>query len=364
MPQIDRTMSEPTNKREAQKQVEGIHAFREQLDALSRQGVLALTAEQRARVDLHLNQTLSRLAERFDVDTSESQKQLSLGMRILSALGGLAFCAAVFLFFYRYWGLLATPVQIAFLILAPSVTLVAMYFTARREKTLYYTALIGVVAFASFVMNLAVLGSIFNIAPSQNALLAWGAFGLLLAYTYRFRLLLAAGLVCLMVFLGASLTAWSGAFWGACAERPEFFLLAGLVTVLVPIVVRHQRFSDFPFIYQLLGLLVIFAALELLMHEGQLSLLPLGRRSIQGFYQICAFAAAGAAIWLGIRHTQLGIMNLGSLCFAIFLFDRLVSWWWEWMPRYLFFLIIGLIAVGLLAVFRRIRSRILAGQLP
>jgi predicted RND superfamily exporter protein len=36
-----------------------------------------------------------------------------------------------------------------------------------------------------------------------------------------------------------------------------------------------------------------------------------------------------------------------------------VDWWWDWMPKYLFFLVIGLISVALLVVFKRLRARLL-----
>ncbi len=357
-------MSEPTGKRDAQKSVERIHAFRDELGQLAREGVLELTVEQQSRLDRHLDKTLADLAQRFDVDINVSQKQISLGMRIVSTLGGLAFCAAVFLFFYRYWGLITTQSQVVILIVTPIVVLIAMYFTARRERTPYYTALLGIVAFASFIMNLVVLGSIFNITPSQNAYLAWGIFALILAYSCRFRLLLAAGLVCLLICSAATLTALSGPYWTFCASRPEFFLLPGLAAVLTPLVAHHRESSDFPFVYRLVGLVAVFAALEVLMHQGRLSVLPIGKKTIEGVYQVAAFAASGAAIWLGIRSQILGIVNLGSAFFALYLFDRLVTWWWDWMPKYLFFLIIGLIAVGLLTVFRGIRSRTLQVQQP
>ncbi len=352
-------MSEPAGKQEAQKRVERIHAFREQLKELAREKVLELTDEQNSSLNLYLDNTLSELAERYDVDISDSQKQISLGMRILSTLGGLAFCAAVFLFFYRFWGLLSTPVQVGILVTTPVLLLLAMHFTARREKTLYYTSLLAVVALASFVMNLSVLGTIFNIAPSQNAAFAWGVFALVLAYGYRFRLMLAAGVICLLVHLAATLTAWSGATWVACLQRPEFFLLSAVVVLLVPTALRHDKLTEFPLVYRMIGLLFLFSALLMLMHTWQWSMLPVGKKSIQTIYQIAAFAAAATTIWLSIRHRMAGIVNLGSAFFAIFLFDRLVSWWWDWMPRYLFFFLIGLIAVGLLAVFRKMRSRMI-----
>ena len=52
------------------------------------------------------------------------------------------------------------------------------------------------------------------------------------------------------------------------------------------------------------------------------------------------------AIWLGIKRQWDGIVNLGSVFFTIFLFCRLYHWWWDWMPKYLFFAIIGAIAGG------------------
>ena len=115
---------------------------------------------------------------RFDVDTTTTQKQMSLGMRIASLLGALALAASAFLFFYRVWGLITTPIQIMILIAAPILAVVAMHYARKREPTPYFTAVLGLVAFAAFVLNIHVLGGIFNITPSQNAFLAWAAFAL------------------------------------------------------------------------------------------------------------------------------------------------------------------------------------------
>jgi hypothetical protein len=49
---------------------------------------------------------------------------------------------------------------------------------------------------------------------------------------------------------------------------------------------------------------------------------------------------------------------MGALAFVAFLYVKLHSWWWDWMPKYLFFLLIGLTAIGLLYVFRRLRGRV------
>ena len=70
-----------------------------------------------------------------------------------------------------------------------------------------------------------------------------------------------------------------------------------------------------------------------------------------------AFAAAGLAAWLGIRARLAHVANLAAAFFVILLYLRFFHWWWDWMPGYLFFLIIGLISIGLLALFRKLRMR-------
>src|ERR1035438_712029 len=186
------------SQRQAQQSADRIRLLREELATPELQQVLALTPDQRSRFDDWSRAQLTGLAQQFDVDTSASQKRVSWGMRIASTLGGIAICAAVVLFFMRYWGYLATPLQVAIVAAIPLFALAGAEFAARRERTLYFTGLLALVAFASFVMNLIVLGSIFNINSTERALLAWGAFALVMAYRYGLRLLLALGLLHLL----------------------------------------------------------------------------------------------------------------------------------------------------------------------
>ena len=109
-------MGKLAGKREAQQRADRIHAFREELAELEHEGALTLDAAQRAALESHLQRTLAALAERFDIDTTESQKGISWGMRVASTLGGLALCAALVLFFLRFWGLLGIPAQVAVLV--------------------------------------------------------------------------------------------------------------------------------------------------------------------------------------------------------------------------------------------------------
>jgi uncharacterized membrane protein len=277
-------------------------------------------------------------------------------MRIASALGGLAFCAAVFLFFYRYWGLLGTPLQVVILVAMPILGLLAVEWVSRHERTLYYTSLIVIVVLAAFALNLYVVGSIFGIAPTPGAFLAWSILALILAYAYRLQLPLAGGLVAVVIYSSAVIISLCGGYWSAFMERPEAFFPGGLALLAVPFVWRHNRCPDFPAVYRTFGWLFLMIALIILNNAGQLSFLPLGRKAIEGVYQVLGFAAAVVAVWTGVRHRLPEAVNLGSVFFAILLFNRLFIWWWDWMPKYLFFLIIGIIALVLLAVFRKLRT--------
>ena len=348
-------MNDITSKREAQQRVDRIRAFRQELARLERENVLTLSSEQRQGLEASLDQELEALAQRFDVDVTESQKQISWGMRIASTIGGLALCAAVFLFFYRFWGLLETPVQVAILMATPISAVLAAEYAARRERTLYFAALLCLVAIASFIMNLSVLASIFNITPAPGGFLVWGAFALILAYHYRLRLPLVAGLVCLGTYVAAELTVFAGVFWPQFPEGSETLIPAGLLMLAVPLAVKHRQFPEFPAVYRLAGLLVVFLALLMLS-------LKMGRSYLLAdaavFYQVTGLVAGALAIWLGIRHRLPAMVNLGATFFVIFLYCRFVAWWWDWMPKYLFFLIIGLISVGLLSLFKRFRRTV------
>lgn len=72
-----------------------------------------------------------------------------------------------------------------------------------------------------------------------------------------------------------------------------------------------------------------------------------------GGFMLCA----ALAIWLGVRHDWSDTLNTGLTFLLIFLYTRLYDWWWEVLPKYLFFLIVGLIAVLVLLILRRLRRQ-------
>jgi len=41
---------------------------------------------------------------------------------------------------------------------------------------------------------------------------------------------------------------------------------------------------------------------------------------------------------------------------VLFLYTKFYQWWWGWMPKYLFFLLIGLTAILALLILKRLRK--------
>jgi uncharacterized membrane protein len=343
------------DKEEAQRRADRIREFREEMDLLVEEQVLVLTEEQRRRVDEYHADLLSSLARVYDVDTSAAQKQMTVGMRIISLLGSMAISAAVFFFFYRIWGLLSTGVQVGILISGPVLATIGVGVAARKERTLYFSTIIALVALACFVLNLTMLGQIFNITPTQNAFLVWALFSLILAYTYNIRLLLVAGIISLTGYLSATAGTFSGCYWLSFGERPENFIFAGLILFGISFV-PHQGFHEFPSIYRFSGMLTVFIAILILSNWGRASYLMLPGNLIEYAYQAASFLVSGFTIWLGVRAHWGGMTNLGATFFMIYLYTKFFDWWWEWMPKYLFFLILGLVAVLFLTILRRLRG--------
>ena len=342
----------------AQESADRIALLRQELATPEVRQVLALTTDQQARFDAWSQAKLAELAVQFDVDTTVSQKRVSWGMRIASTIGAIAICAAVVLFFLRYWGFVSTPAQVVILVLAPLLSIAAAEFTARRERTPYFTGLVALVAFTAFVMNLSVLGDIFNLTSTERALLAWGTFALLMAYRHGLRLLLTIGLLLLIGYGAALVTAHFGYRWFDFGRRPELVALLALVTFCTPLAISHQRSADFPPVYRLVGSLVFFVSIVSLAEWGVPSYLPLSQKDIERLYEVVGLLTSAGAIWLGIVRQWNGTVNTAATAFVVFLFTRLYHWWWEAMPHYLFFAVIGVLGIGLVLAFKRIRGHV------
>jgi serine/threonine protein kinase len=344
----------------AQQRADRIAAFRAEVSELRRTGLLRISEEDLRAVDRHHERTLKDLVQRFDVDVSERGKQLSLGMRAVSFLGAFALAASVYYFFYQTWGIISTPLQVGILGGAPIATLFLTAVVARRERSGYFTLMSALVAFACLVVNTSLLESTFNLAPSPLPVMAWGVFAVILAYGYRLRLMLVVGLVVLNTFLAATLLHWAGGYWSGYLMRPESFLPGGLVLLALALSIHRRQYTVFGPVYRVLGIVFLVAPTVLLGMFGSLSYLAIDARPIEITYQLLGFSMSAATIWLGIARRWKEAVYTGTFFFVALLFLEFVNWWWAWMPKYLFFLIVALTSVAVMIGLKRLRATLTA----
>jgi hypothetical protein len=346
-------------QRNAQQRVDRINALREELAQLEREEALVLTPEQQSGLSVHYARLLADLTQQYDVDVTESGKRVSWGMRITALLGGAAFCAAIVLFLHRIWGNLPPGAHVLILSVIPLLLLAAAELISRLGVGLYYTGLLVLAAVVGFILELNALGNIFNLAPSAQALLAWGCFALLLAHAYGLRLTLGAGVLLLCGYTAARLYSLSGGYWTDFMMRPESLLPGAVITYLLPAVAYRQDRNDFAYVFRFCGAACLFVALLCLALDGHTYAGRLPERTVETVYQFVGLMTSAALVLHGIRLGRGGMVNLGALAFNIFLYVKLHTWWWAWMPKYLFFLLIGLIALLLLYCFRRVHAGLL-----
>jgi hypothetical protein len=271
-------------------------------------------------------------------------------MRIVSFLRGARPLGSSLLFFYRFWAISARRPR-SILLAAPLLFTLTIELAARREADPLFASLLALVA-SPLLFSTSRSWAPSLTSPSPKAFLAWASFALLLAYAYGLRLLLVAGMTCLMGYLAAVGT------WAAATGSPS---ASGRRTSSPPGAARpgplipHRHHPHFAGIYRVYGLLAVFIAILILANWGQISYLPWKARNIEYLYQVAGFALASGVIWLGLRHLWAGMTNLGCTFFVLYLYTKLFDWWWDWMPKYLFFLLLGLIAIGLLVFLKRLR---------
>jgi hypothetical protein len=342
----------------AQQRADRIAAFRAELAELRRDGVVRLDDTDLAGLERHHAKLLRDLVDAFDVDVDEEGKRLSLGMRAVSFLGALAFGASVFYFFHRVWGLLPVSAQVAILVSAPLLALLGTSAIAARERSGDFAFMAAFLALVAFATDISVLGAVFEITPSPGGVLAVGLFALVLAFGFRLRLLFGAGLVLLSAVVAAYLTAAAGGDWSSFMERPEGFLPAGAALLLLPRAAPLGGRSGFSEVSRGIALVLLAGPAIILSALGILSYLPMDRRIVEATYGIVGLAICAAAIGLGIAWRHRETIWVGAALLVVLLFTLLSHWTWDWIPRYLFFFLLAVVAAGVVWLLRRLRSRV------
>ena len=102
-------------------------------------------------------------------------------------------------------------------------------------------------------------------------------------------------------------------------------------------------------------LLALFGPMLVLANWAEGSYLRLDADLIENAYQLLGFVASALLVWLGSRRDWPEVALFGQLAFILFLGIKMVDWWWELLPKYLFFLILGLAAILALLILGRLR---------
>jgi uncharacterized membrane protein len=149
---------------------------------------------------------------------------------------------------------------------------------------------------------------------------------------------------------------WAGLYWLDMGKRPENFLPAALLIFCFPLAVKQSRFDGFATTYRLVAVLAMLLTILVLSFWGGGSYLNWNIKFIEHCYQVLGFICSAGIVWAGVKHHWRELTNSGVVFFAIFLFTKFYDWWWESMPKYLFFLVVGLTALLALFVLRRLRG--------
>ena len=334
-------MSGSHTKSDAQRRADQIAAFRAEVEALAHEGHPPFDAAALADVAAHHERLLGELTRRFDVDRGAAEKQMSLGMRVASLFGAAALTAAVVSFVYRVWGTLPVAGQVALLTAAPIAATAVMIGAGWIEKTRYVAALFAIVACAALVLQTVMLGMLFNMAGTPHVLLAWALFAFAIAVPWRFGVPFAWGVIALICY-AAAFRLWVFRMpWMQFPEQLEPVAIAALI------VASFYRWMPRELAAWGRGAALCIALAALLSLSWE-----------RGFYQGVAAVAGPALIAAGIRHRWPEAVTLAALFTGLFLLLRFVDWWWDWMPKYLFFLILAAVALGWLWGLRVARRRL------
>ncbi|MBL4907316.1 MAG: DUF2157 domain-containing protein [Sneathiella sp.] len=344
-------------KQEANKRVRQIFAFQDEMALLQQGGIVELSAEEDVAISEYHSGVLKDFSDRFDTDLSKSENPLSWGMRIASTLGVAAFSFSVFLFFQFYWDVFSTTLQVSLVSIAPFLGWGLTELVGNRFKTNHYTTLAVFVAFACFLVNLNIVGEIYNVKPSPYAFLAWGTFGIFLSLRHDLIFVLGISIALLIIFVGGIFTTLTGYLWPNAIIQ-EYYLVASLLVLIVPVICKISAIQKYKYTYYFVGLLCSYFILEWAIIWSDGSLLPYSNNTIEWIYTIFAFCFASLAIWRSIQVKWI----VGTYLSAPYLILFMLHKYWdrffdEWHP-YLFFLLLGGVSIAAIFIFQKMRGKL------
>jgi hypothetical protein len=345
------------DRADAQRRVHRIRAFHAELQELTAAGVVSLSDAARESIARYHDPLLQQLSIEHDVDRTAAAGQLSRGMQAASFFAALALTAAAYSLVSRFWGRLDIPLQATLLCAFPLMALVGVELAAQRERTLYIASIFALAACGTYWLAVFVLGELLNVPVPALALWGGALFGLALALPYGFRVILGIALLALLLALSGSVFEAAGVPWTAAIEFPEPITGAAfLLLIVAPRIGAIDR--AFAAVTRAIALSVGFFGLLVLSAAGQASLLPTPARVSALIYQGVILLASLIALAAGISRQWPETVYVAAAALTLFLFGRFVDWFWDAIPRFVFFLLLAAIAFSWLLVLRRLRTRL------
>jgi uncharacterized membrane protein len=340
---------------QAQSRASAIIGFREELARLTAEGV-AVDPTAIAAIRAHHDALLADFARQADVDLTATAAQLSLGMRIATVLGAAALSAAYGFFVASVWGDLTIAPQLLLVTFPPIILAFLTDYASRREASGYIASIMATVAMIAFWVDLIAVGSLFNLPDSRSLLFAIGAFAFALAYLYRLGIPLLVGILTIGGWLWSLAAIPRGLWWRDGIDSMEPMLVLGVACMVMPRLL--PRPAGFIPIWRVTGVLAVSIALLTLGQNVLTSAFHgVNPNILEGIYQLACAIVFPWLVVIGVRREWREITLIGTSSLSLFLLLRLHDWFWDYLPKWLFFLLVGFLALLVLLLLRQLRSR-------
>ena len=340
------------NPRERARQ---ILTWRAEQAELEREGVVSTGDAGMATIRQHHDALLAGFAAGGDVDLTREEERLSAGMRLATLLGAAALSVAWAMLASSLWNDLGAGAKLA-LVWVPALALLpATGLAALREPSGYIANIVGTVGTIAMAVAGFATFDMYEVDSPRIPFLLFGAFGLFLAYRYRLVLPL------LVAIVGAGAFVWSLEAMmlrspvNDTFEHLEPLILVGLGAYLVG-ALRQSDPPAFSLVWRLAGIVAMVFPLLLLGVTTDGSWFGSGHTS-ELIYQLVGLLAFVAMVWIGLKRDDVILARGGATALVLFLFFRMVDWFWEAIPDWLFFLLMGGLAFAVLLVLRTVRER-------
>jgi hypothetical protein len=330
-------------------------AFREEVATLRHEGVVDADDATLARIAVRHDELLAAAARDERIDLTREEARLSAGMRLATLLGAMAFSIAWGMFVSSMWDDLGEMAKLLLIWIPPILLVVATEAATRRESTGYVANILATVGAIALAVATVATTRLYELEPSRWQLFLVGVYALALAYRHRLIMPLLIGAPAIGAW-GWSLAAVLRAEpWQQAFEVAEPAVVMGAIALVIG-TIRRSDPMEFRFVLRAGGVVAICWALLVLGVAGEASWFGPGN-VVEGSHQVIGALAFLAMVWHGLRTDDPILARGGGVALVLFLFLRMVDWFWDAIPDWLFFLLVGALAFGALLLLQRLRRR-------